>query len=170
MRQRNITTFILIAVLLLGLTSCGKGKEPTAAQAALRDELAQEYMEEIRTQILPAREKPNTLAQLGCLVSQEEKVDHLARLDAFLEAWEAGEDSVLTTCFLNKSFVTTRLQVVDGVGYYFRYEYQPKEPIAVTGKVFDNIYTVTSEQTGRVQLKLEYDKKEIAIFSFRPKA
>ena len=168
MKLHKILCLTLALVLALGLTACArKPKEPTPAQAAKRDELAQEFMAEIRDEILPLKSQPGLIASKGILISKEEEVIDFALLDGFVDDYEAGVDGSLTACFITKSFVAVRMVMMDGVGYYFRYQYDSKNPIAVSSRVFDNIRIAEDDALGKVQLKLEYDGKELVTFTFR---
>lgn len=159
---------LLILALALGQTACSqKPKEPTAAQAAKRDELAQEFMAEIRDDILPLKSHPELMGTKGILLSEGEQVADFTLLDEFVEAYENGQNAILTTCFITKSFVVTRMVMIDGVGYYFRYQYDFKKPIAVNSRVFDNIRIIEEEDVGKVKLALEYGGKELVTFTFR---
>lgn len=159
---------LLALLLLLGLGACAKkAKEPTPAQAAKRDELAQEFMAEIRDEILPYKNQLGLLSSKGILISEEEEVADFTLLDQFVDQYEAGTDCSLTICFVTKSFVAARMVMMDGVGYYFRYQYDSKNPIAVSSRVFDRIRIQEDAALGKVQLKLEYDGKELATFTFR---
>ena len=168
MKLHQILCLLLALALALGLAACTqKPKEPTPAQAAKRDELAQEFMTEIRDDILPLKNQPGMIAAKGILISKEEEVADFALLDAFVDDYEAGVDCSLTACFITKSFVAVRMVMIDGVGYYFRYQYDSRNPIAVSSRVFDNIRITEDDALGKVQLRLEYDGKELVTFTFR---
>ncbi len=170
MKLHKLCCLLLVLLLCLGLSACSsKPKEPTPEQVAKRDELAQEFMLEIRDKILPYRNQVGLLHAQGVFISEEEQVSDFALLDQFVDQYEAGEDCSLTVCFITKSFVVARMVMADGVGYYFRYQFDPDEPIAVTSRVFDRIRVERDESLGKARLKLEYDEKELATFTFRQK-
>lgn len=170
MRQtlRNLLCILLACTILVFGVSCKKAKEPTAAEKAKTEELAQTFMAQLRDVILPVRSHPIVLRDLGIFVSEEEKVPNTQPLDDFMALYESGQDCNLTIAFITKAFVVARLEVVNGSGYYFRYQFNSKEPIAVSNRVFDNIRITEDEQYGKVMLKLEYDGSEIVTFTFRP--
>lgn len=163
---------ILSALLLAGLSGCaGKPKELTAAQTSMRDTLAQEFMLELRDNILPQKDNKTYLSSLGVMISEDEKVKDMAPFDSFIDSVRAGEDCSLTVAFIGKGFIVTRYQMRSGTGYCFRYEYDEKaESISVTPKVFDKVGVETDESLGKVQMKLEYDGQDIAAFIFRPQS
>lgn len=163
-----ICIFTAAVLLLACCTSCSKAKEPTAAENAKKEELAQGFMAELRDVILPIRSNPTLLRDAGLFVSEEEKVPDTALLEEFVALYKAGRDCSITIAFVTKAFVVARLEVVDGSGYYFRYQFNSKEPIAVTSKMFDSAALTEDERYGKIMLKLQYDDVEIGTFTFRP--
>lgn len=158
------------AVLLYTLLWGGCAKAERQRDEARKEALAQEFMTDLRDNILIYREKPKTLAQQGLLVSNQTAVDDAEDLQAFCDDVQNGEAAQLTIAFYSSSpLVVTRIQFADkGEGYYFRYELDESAGIAVTAKYVDQVELSENSDTGKLTLTLKDGGAQIAQFSFKP--
>ncbi len=136
---RLLLSAALAVILAVGMCACSSGSSGAKpVDEDKKNELAQQFMAELRDQLLPVREDAARLAALGVYVSREEEVGDVDAVYAFFAGVEANEDCALTVAFLTRSFVAARIEFIDGAGYYFRYQHDDKNPIEVSFKQIDN--------------------------------
>lgn len=160
---------VLCFALMLTLTACTGKTELTAAEKNRIEELGNVFMEDIKQNILPDRETPTNLTDLGILVVADNKTYNASLLGSFYEDYRVGQNTQLTTVISTTGFVVVRVVFEGSTGCYFRYEYDPfnENSITITSQPVDKITVVEDTKLNKVELTLIRQKKENIVFSFR---
>jgi len=165
-RRLGALAAVVIACFLIVLTACSS-KPSAKRDEAEKDELAQQFMMDLRDYILVYRNQPSKLRDVGIVVSDQNGSVGLSQVDGFYERYEAKEVAQLNIAFMNIPMVVVRIHFTEtGNGYYYRYELDEDEDIAVTAKYVDSLQLSTSD-TGKKTLKLLDGGKEMT-FTFIP--
>lgn len=165
MKSILVICFIVIAVL----ASCSSSTTLSDEEKNRMEELGNAFMEEIKLDILPNRESPETLIDKDIVLVIGDKTYNSDRLYAFYEDYKVGQNTQLTSVISNKGFVVIRVVFDENSGYYFRYEYDSfkENNITITSQPLDQIKLVEDTGLKKVELQLFRVKKDPIVFSFR---
>lgn len=163
-----IVLFACIPVVLLALTAC-TGKTSAEANTKRMEELGNEFIEELSTDIVAQREKLDGLLELDAVVVTEDKTYHIEKLENFYDEYKVGGNTQLTTVFKTKSFVVTRIVFEGSAGYYFRYEFDQfnETSIVVSSQSLDKISIAEDTKLNKIELTLMKDKKAPIVFTYK---
>lgn len=172
-KMKHLHAKFLLAVLIFAcampLVSCGQKTMSLGTEERLM-ELGQEFINELTADILPLKDTPRELQDLGYVVSIDDSTYGSDAVYAFYKKYQAGETGKVTIIFSSKAFVVTRVYVEGNTGYYLRYSHNPKQtegPLAVTSQIIDNVTLTTDTKLNKAELSVSLDKKNVATFSMR---
>lgn len=167
--MRSLFTLTICMLLLFSVAGCTKSN---ASEQNLErtQELAQDFIDDLTANILPNREAANSLSNFEVVLFDSKKTYNIEYAENFATQMQNNEDTKLTMVFSTSSFVVNRLIYENGVGYYFRFQYDEKkdgQPLEITTKYIDNVELNTDDSRKKVELDVMKSKKKVATFTFR---
>lgn len=163
----RIPAFAIIIALVL--CSCGRPSAIKSDDSEKLTEFGNALVSDLKEKILPKKDKPEKLVELGYVLQNGEKSYGMDELAGFSALYNKGGQQEVTMIFADKSFVVSRIVFVGDKGYYFRYEYDAKSPekLAVSGQIADTVELKYQEKPPKWTMTLGLGKKQIAMFEFK---
>jgi hypothetical protein len=168
--MRRAVVLLLAVCLMAGLGGCAQpGSEISAATRERLDELAQEFVNELEVFILPAKDEPEKLTELGLTVSKPDATYNIDAVKTFYSAYSDNKNTRVTFAFSSSSFVVTRVIIEGKFGYYLRYQDGSAvgNELPITGKLVDSVALTEDTELNKVELTLRREKADVATFTFK---
>lgn len=163
---------LCIILILTVLTGCSSKKEAPEEAIKNLESHAQQLANDLEGGILEYRSDDISLANFGAVVVKADRTFNVDYVKDFYDSAQNGEEAKLTAIFSESSFVVIRIAADKDYLYYLRFQHKSgsdNSALPISSSLIDNIELIETEAGGveAYQLKLSYQKKETATFTFK---